>query len=392
MTSHSVKLRVNGTDFAGFKSGEISLGLDQLCSSFLLSYFDARGSQAPTPIDDGDRCTLLIDDRVIMDGWVDESKVEYDAKSYKADVSGRSTTCDLVDCTSGIGPGGARSKSSWKNTPITAIIADILNPYSLQARFVGETGANFSKFRLQRNETCGDAITRLVRSRGFVAYTVGSDLVVGRAGAESTQTVIRSGDQVLRGHKDSSKSGRFSHYIFKGQTRANDTVNGVNASQLDGAVEDRNVERFRPLVIVKGGQDSKADLGQLAVLERNQRAGRGERLTYTIHGWERQEGLWTPNVRVRVVDTFMDVDCEMLVVNVTYRFGSSDPGFVTELELSRPEAYDVIDYPVRRRGSGIRDAAATFRPPNYGNTPGGLGYLTLDTNPSYGVLRPGILE
>lgn len=357
--AHTVKLRVNGVDFEGFKSGEISLGIEQLCSSFSLEYFDSRGSQAPTPIESRDRCTLLIDDRVIMDGWVDSSSIEYDAKSYRAQVSGRSLTCDLVDCTAGRSAGGALARSSWKNTPITAIIADILNPYTLQARFVGETGANFAKFRLHRGETCGDAITRLVRSRGFVAYTLGSDLIVGRAGAESTQTVLRLGDQILRGHREDDASQTYSHYLFKGQTRANDTVNGVNAAQLDGAVEDQNVTRFRPLLIVKGGQDSRADLGQLAVLERNQRAGRGERLTYTVHDWERQEGLWTPNLRVRVVDSMSNVDCEMLVVSVSYKFGVRDPGYVTELTLTRPEAFDVIDYPVRPRGRGVRDPAAT---------------------------------
>lgn len=360
--SHVVKLRVNGADYSGFKSGEISLGLDQICSSFSLTYFDARGSTQPAPIEDGDRCSLLIDDVLIMDGWVDESNIEYDARNYKTDIVGRSLTCDLVDCTAGFGSAG-RAKSGWKNSPITAIVADILNPFGLQARYVGSTGANFGKFRLERGETCGDAITRLVRARGFVAYTVGSDLVIGRAGAESTQTVIRLGDQVLRMKRSSSQAQRYSDYYFKGQTRANDTVNGINASQLDGHVQDANITRFRPLMVVKGGHDSKADLGQLAVLERNQRAGRGERLSCTVHGWERQEGLWTPNVRVRVIDEIANVDCEMLVVNVRYRFEPSAPGYVTELELARPEAYDVIDYPVRRRRAGVRDAGATTYPP-----------------------------
>ncbi len=355
MTAHTVKLRVNGVDFEGFKGGEIRLGLDQICSSFSLSYFDARGSSAPTPIEDGDRVTVLIDDRVIMDGWVDELTLRYDKSHYSATVSGRSTTCDLVDCTA------RPARTSWKNQPMSAILADILNPFALQARIVGSEGAKFGKFRLQRGETCGDAITRLVRPRGLVAYTSGSDLVIARAGATTTQTVIRLGDQVIRGGRTSSQTQRYSDYIFKGQTRANDTVNGVNASQLDGVVEDQGITRHRPLVIVRGGQDSKADLGQLAVLERNQRAGRGERLTYTVHDWERQEGLWEPNVRVRVVDSMLNVDCEMLVVNVGFTFGTTG-GYVTELELTRPEAYDVIDYPVRRRGRGMRDRNAISLP------------------------------
>jgi len=356
--SHVVKLRVNGEDFAGFKGGTISLGLDQLSSSFSFEYHDARGASNPLPIEEGDRCMLLIDDRVIMDGWVDDSDVEYDAKSYRASITGRSLTGDLVDCTA------ERRPSSWTNAPITAIIADLLNPFGVQARFVGSTGANFAKFKLEKAEKVGDAIARLVRVRGFVAYTVGSDLVIGRAGAETTQTVIRTGDQILRGKRHASLSNRFSDYLFKGQTRANDTTNGVNAAQLDGHVQDLGVKRYRPLTIVKGGHDSKADLGQIAILERNQRAGKGERLSYTVRGWERQEGLWTPNVRVRVIDTILNVDCEMLVVNVSYKFAPRDPGYVTELELTRPEAYDVIDYPVRRRRrEGIRDGGATTWPP-----------------------------
>jgi prophage tail gpP-like protein len=357
MTSHVVKLRVNGVDFEGFEGGEVRLGIEQLCSSFSLQYFDNRGSQAPTPIEDGDRATLLIDDRVIMDGWVDELNVEYDAKSYRATVSGRSTTCDLVDCTAGVTTGNP-VKTSWSNTPLTGILADLLNPYALQARLIGSQGANFSKFRLKKGWSVGEAIARLVRPRGMVAYTIGSDLVVARAGATSTATVLRMGDQIIRGRLHRSQTDRYSHYVFKGQTRANDTVNGVNAAQLDGVVEDRGVARHRPLMIVRGGQDSKADLGQLAILERNQRAGRGERLSYTVYDWERQEGLWEPNIRVRVIDTMANVDCEMLVVGVGFRFGVNE-GYVTDLELTRPEAYDVLDYPVRRRGRGIRDRGPT---------------------------------
>lgn len=379
--SHVVKLRVNGADYAGFQGGEIRLGIDQICSSFSLDYFDGHGA---TPIEWGDRCQLLIDDALVMDGYADDVDTDYDARSYKTTISGRSTTGDLVDCAAGVRPAGP-PKTSWKNSPISAIVADILNPFALQARIVGDPGANFAKFRLQKGELCADAITRMIRSRGFVAYTEGSDLVIARAGATSTATVIRRGDQVTRGSNRSSGAQRFSHYIFKGQTRANDTVNGVNAAQLDGRVEDQSVERWRPMIVVKGGQDSRADHGQLAVLERNQRAGRGERLTYTVVGWENQEGLWKPNVRCRVVDDWANVDCEMLVANVTFRLtkgGDSSPGYVTEIELTRPEAYDVIDYPRRVRRRGVRDSLATTPIPV---TPLGLTDFALSSvNAVYG--------
>ena len=73
--SHVVKLRVNGSDFVGFKGGEVRTGLDQICSSFSLQYHDARGAAEPTPIEAGDRCSLLVDDVVIMDGYVDLSLI-----------------------------------------------------------------------------------------------------------------------------------------------------------------------------------------------------------------------------------------------------------------------------------------------------------------------------
>jgi prophage tail gpP-like protein len=357
--SHVVKLQVNGADFEGFKGGEVRLGIDQICGSFSLDYYDGRGTANRLPIDSGNRCTLLIDDKVIMDGWVDDSASEYDAKMYRANVSGRSLACDLVDCSAGVRTGNRRPKTSWSNASLGVIVTELCQDFLISPTILGEEGPKFSKFRLQKGERIADAITRLVRPRGLVAYSVGSDLILTRAGSQSTQTVIRSGDQVIRAKRESSFASRYSDYVFKGQTRANDTVNGVNAAQLDGVVQDQSVQRYRPLFVVKNGTDSKADLGQIAVLERNQRAGRSERLSYTVHGWERQEGLWEPNLRVRVIDQELEVDCEMLVVNVAFRFGP-DQSYVTELELSRPEAYDVVDYPVRRRRA-IRDAGATSR-------------------------------
>lgn len=341
----TVELEVNGVLYGGFQSGDVRLGIEQLSSSFTLRYADVweRGGTS-VPIQEGDRCKLSIDGRVVIDGWVDEDNEAYDATSDERTVQGRSLAGDLVDC-SVIG-----KPASWTDSKLSVIAGDLCKNFLVQPLILGAEPRKFGKFSVKKGEKIGDAVQRAARMRGMLVYSAGADLVFARAGATSTTTVIKRGTDgnVLRGERRRSLAERFSDYHFVGQTRGRDDVNGVAASQLHGVVKDNGVPRYRPLRIVRGGADEPGDLGELAIRERNRRAGRGERWIYTVPGFANAEGLWEPNVRARVTDPRFDIDEELLIADVSFSFGLGK-GRRTKLELTRPAAFELGDYPVRRR-------------------------------------------
>lgn len=347
---YDVRLEVQGVGYGGFRSGEFKLGMEQMCNSFDLKYSDVwveHGSHSP--IREGDRCKLIVDGDVMIDGWVDDSSSSYSSMHYELTVSGRSTACDAVDCSAMNKPG------QWTNQHAGTIAAELVYPFAAIGLIVlGDQGAKIPKFTLQRGETAGNAICRLARLRNMLVYTAGTQLVMAKVGTQRTTTVLRRGINILEGSRKGSLADRFSDYIFKGQTRARDEVNGVPANQIRGDVEDHGVPRYRPMLVVAGGADGPADLGARAIMERNQRAGRGERLTLKIEGWKTDEGyLWEPNLRVRVTDDWLDVDQDMIVVSAAFSFqgDTGAGGYTTSLEVCDPRAFDMGDAPLlpRRR-------------------------------------------
>ena len=345
---YDVRLEVNGVGYGGFRSGEFTLSLEQMCNSFALKYSDVWIAQgARQPIQEGNRCKLIVDGNVMVDGWVDEASASYTPLTYALSVNGRSTACDLVDCSAVHEPG------QWRGQLASTIVADLVYPFAaVQVVTLGDQGGTIPRFTLQRGETVGNAITRLARLRSLLVYTAGSTLVLAKVGTTRTTTVLRRGVQIIEGARKGSLADRFSDYIFKGQTRATDTTNGVSANQIQGNVEDHGVPRYRPTMIVAGGADGPSDLGARAIMERNQRAGRAERLTLKVEGWKVDEGyLWEPNILVRVTDDWLDVDQDMIVVSASFTFNGDTGvgGYMTTLELCDPRAFDTGDAPLLRR-------------------------------------------
>lgn len=341
-------LEIDWQAHRGFRQAEVGLSLEQGTNTFSVAYAERWAIDgARSRISPGDGCTLKVGDEVLLDGYVDAATVEYADDHLRLECQGRARTADLVDC-SAVG-----ARTQWSEQGLEKILRDLSEPFDVSTRIVGDPGRAFSKFSVQRGETAFAAIARAARLRGFLPYTIGGELVLARAGSVRTSTVIRRGANVVRASRTTSWAERYSHYRFRGQTGATDDVSGKSASQLRGEVRDPSVARYRPFLVASRGQDGPRDLGARAILERNTRAGRGDRLSCTVVGWHTAEGLWAPNTLVRVEDDWLDVSAELLVVSVRFRLDAETGkgGYVTELELTRPEAFDMAEYPAAGRGT-----------------------------------------
>lgn len=342
---HTVELRVGGQVYGGWKSGRLSQSLEQLASTWSLDYFDAWAhNDEPWPIEEGDEVELLIDGERATIGYVDDASSGYAARRWELSVAGRSRLGDLVDCSA------VRDGKQWLNAGLTDIAVDLLKPFGMTPGFVIDEGEPFRRFKFEPGETVQTVLQRAAKLRGFLLTDDRGELAIARAGSEGLADTLRRGDNILRGRRRGSWRQRFSEYHFCGQTQATDEVTGKSASQLAGSITDPQVDRYRPMVVISGGQDGNKDLGKRALLERNQRAGRSERVIYTVEGFRTSQGaLWRPNQLVKVEDDWLRVDATLLVVTVGQRFGPEQP-MVTRLELTRPEAFDQVDYPARGRG------------------------------------------
>lgn len=345
---HEIELRVGGEVFRGWTSGRVRQSLEQLATTFSLDYIDQWVPDAqPWAIEEGDECELLFDGERVTAGYVDEVTSDYGPEGWGLSLTGRSYLGDLVDSSV------VRDGKQWLNQGLTQIAVDLLEPFGLVPSFVIDEGEPFRRFKFEPGDTVVDVLKRAAALRGFLLTDIAGELTIARAGGGELVGAIRRSENVIRGQRKGSWRERHSAYHFCGQTQADDEVTGKSASQLQGNVDDPAIKRYRPMVVISGGgQDGNKDLGKRAIVERNNRAGRGERLSYKVAGFRTNESegeLWRPNQLAKVEDDWLRVDATLIVVSVTQRFGP-DTEMATQIELTRPEAYDEVGYPARGRG------------------------------------------
>lgn len=346
---HNVSLAIEGKRYGGWQFGTITQSMEQLASTFSLQYVDQwSDDDEPWPIEAGDSCRVIIDNQAILYGHVDEVRSQEGVDEWNLSASGRSLLGDLVDCSA--------EGSQWKNRTLHAIADDLLDPYGVRHFIHSEdVGGPFRRFKLEPGETVHQVLQRAAQLRGLVMVDRNSDLYFERAASGAVVDTLRMGDNILRLSRRENHRERFGEYTFNGQTQATDEVSGKSASQLRGTVSDPGVRRHRPLVVTSIGQDGDGDLGKLAIKERNARAGRAERVTVTVDGFTTSNhDLWQPNTLVHVVAPRHHLDATLVVVSARMSFGLRGRAFdaqamQTELELTRPEAFDQVDYPVRER-------------------------------------------
>lgn len=339
----TIQVHVNGQVFDGFERGALQLTMDEPVNSFDVEYVADGKQPGARVIFEGDEVSISLDDgngaEEVIAGYVDTVDDADEEELIRLNANGRSKAADLVDCSATHDPG------SWTNATIDKIASDICAPFGVSCFVESDPGKPFPNFSVHKGETAYEAISRAAILRGLYAYSVGGDLVIASAGTTQTATVLARGDgRLLRSARTNSWHQRFSEYRFLGQVRSTDNNFGKNAAHLKGVVEDPTVGRFRPLSIRAGGH-SGIDMETRARLERNRRAGRSERITALVDGWLADEGqVWRPNTLVKFSNPVLGVDATLIITTARFRFGATEPR-QTELYMTRPEAYDVGEYP-----------------------------------------------
>lgn len=339
MSDGAITLRIDGKVHQGFRSGDVTLSLEQGTNNFSLNYADRwefKGEHVR--IRAGDRCELAIDDEVLLDGYVDETNIEYDPDRLSFSCSGRAKTADLVDCSVVKG-------KSWRDATLYSVVADLARPFGIDVVMAESAGQppRLESFTAKKGESVWDAIKRASKRHGLLPYTIGGQLWLTSNQGSRTATTIHRGTNVIRASQSDSWAERYSSYVFRSQSRARDEVTGRNATHVQSDISDDAIGRYRPLVVQAGG-DGPRDMRARAALERKQRRQRGARFSYTVVGWRMAEGLWMPNTLVRVEDDWLGLSGDFRVATVQFHLDAeAGGGRITRLDLTRSDEDDTTE-------------------------------------------------
>ena len=390
----NITLEVNGQEYGGWLSAQVVTGLDQIASQFAVEVTEQYpgGSIRIRP---GDKVTVRLGDSTVVTGYVDRTPVSYDATSVTHNVSGRSRTADLADCCietgietetkvaakkadTGLGRyagikyqadgtklsterpkvTAAPKASQWRKIDVGQTIAAMIDPYGIQLKTDLHGVKTLDKVSVSVGTKVAEAIKTLVQKMNYlVTDDEFGDLVLWSpdAAQSATDALVVNSDglpsNVLEASAGFDYEQVFSDYIVFGQTKKSANVcSTVVTSPALGV-------RRRVLKLFESGAVDADTVTKRAQFESSYRLGKAKAATYTVQGWRQSDGsLWRKGMKVRIKDSIMNIDDEMIIEKVTYDL--TEAGSTTQLDVVPVEALQTAEAAMAG-WTGTRKAAAS---------------------------------
>lgn len=356
----TMRLEVDSTEYEGFLSASVTLRLDALTNTFAFKATSADG--APLPFVGGEGCRVVVDGEAVLTGWIEIVNESHSATSHSISIQGRDLTSDLVDSTlpaindiRGLGltlKGMIERVLQEIESAVKVIDLTPIEPFSLTEDTAspdpGEGAFDFIEKYARKKQVLltsdGDANVVITQSSGV------------RINA-SLQHIKGSDDNnVLEADVSYDSTGLFRTYEVI-SSRSFSPLNAAGVSDLATATDQRGgttdvTQRFgRKLVLVaETGASSDQNLLR-AEWEASIRRARSRVYSATVQGYRNQTGaLWAVNTLVSVVDTYSDIDSQMLINSVVFTI-DGEGGSVTALTLLPSDAYTLeLNEPVSTKG------------------------------------------
>lgn len=333
----AVRLRIGERDYAAWTAVRVTRGIERAAGDFSVTASADRPEAVPrVRVVPGDLCAVYLGDDRVITGYVDDVVVRRTGEEASLEVTGRSKTADLVDCSA------VHATGRWKGATAARIASDLAAYYEIGVVAAVDVGAPLTRFALELGETVFDAVERLARQRSLlVTDDETGRLVLTRAGASRAATALEHPGNVLELSVRTSAAACYSDYICRGQVSGNDQVNGTAATGAHGTVSDPAVTRQRTLILQAEGQADSQRCRERAAWEAQTRAGRSLAVEVVVAGFHDGAGaLWRPNQIVQVASEYAGLDGELLVTECSYTRGSD--GARTQLTLAPVEAFALL--------------------------------------------------
>lgn len=339
----AVTLTVDGLDYGGWKSVEISADLERQFRSFSLNItWQWPGQLEVKPIKPGSRCQVRIGSDLVLTGYVYKAPVSYDAHQVSLSIEGSSLTQDLADCAA------INRPSQWQEQSLLSIVQALAGAYGVGVVSEIPQTAKLGKHSIVPGETVFQSIDRLLTLyRVFSTDDAEGRVLLAKPGSSGRASdALELGKNILSANAPMDFSQVFSEYRVIGQHKGSDQKSGAAVAEVSGQARDPSMARKRVTVISESAQLTPELAQQRADWESATRMGKALTTSYRVQGWRQGNGdLWRHNTLVRVIDKVLDFDQDMLISKVTYSL--SEQGSITTLQVAPPHTFDANPVPAK---------------------------------------------
>lgn len=337
----TLKIYIDGTVYSLWNSVEIIKDMEAVAGAFNITLDFPEIFKFV----DGAPLRIEIADTPIITGYIDGVEPTMEDNSWEIAIQGRDKTGDLVDCSA------VTASSEFLNLSFSALAEKLTNPFGIKViSKTTKAKTKIAKVSLQQGSVF-EELEREARKIGVFLYpNSAGDLIIDEIGSEtlSTRLTLPGNINKVKGRIDTSD--RYSEYIVKGQQGSSGSLTGIQQTQVNAKAQDKNVSRYRPLIIVAESSTTSAEAKARCEWEAAIRAGRAEELKITVLGWTNEKAaLWEVNKLVSVKIDPLKFEDTLLIKTVAFRYNETD-GQVTELTLTHPDAF--VPKPVITKKAG----------------------------------------
>jgi prophage tail gpP-like protein len=345
-----ITVEIAGKKYTGFKNITVSQSMPNLSGEFTLSTVTTGKA---FPFTNGDICRIFIGNEQVLDGYIERIRINHNHTEHDIEISGRDKTCDVVDSSIS---GNLRFSATTSLIEISKKVLQSLNINNIDVFSTVdiESFGNGEVISSEIGESAFDFLEKYARKRQVLLTNDGSgNLLYTRTSTDIISTKLIYGDttsNILSASAEFDNSKRFNKYIVHSQinnSAINDSSNyissdkstDITASSTDSDIRTSRIFNFHGETCINSN-----DVKKRSIWEANIRRAKAFKYNCTLQGFVAQvdKKAWRPNMLVTVIDTDCNIDSQLLVNSVSFKY-SLDGGSITELELVSKDSFDIIE-------------------------------------------------
>jgi len=345
-----ISILVNGIKYTGWTANTIFKSLETLSNSFNISLtpkFKSDGFIDNIPIDVNDEIQVLIDNELVINGFIDSRKTSYSHNKHSINITGRSRICDLVDSDL---VGNLNLNKGYRVSTLIQKILNNLGLTNIKIFFVNVSDDIYDEdFNCGRGENAWKVLNDYLQKKSIYAMTDGnSDILLYRGSFGNTNKSLFHTknkpelNNILSGVENKNNIDRFYSIKVISQLEAN--ISSDNFENQTGTAFDKNIRTTRKREILSRNSLTSKECLDLAKFETNIRKAKGFSYDYTIYGYRQSENglLWSTNYLIGVKDDYFFIDDYFLIESVEFT-KDLNGGSITNLTLVDKNSYTILE-------------------------------------------------
>lgn len=386
-TDDTVWLSIGGQKYGGWQTIRVTRGIERTPGDFQVTLTERYPDQpGKMDIEPGQLVIVQIGASIVLTGWIDRRISSIDPRGHHITIMGRGRCSDLVDC-----PAFADNRQ-FLSRSVLDIATAVAKPFNIvvSQRDPGSPviknqpltadGQIIPQLNVNLTTPVWQIIEEMARYASLLAYeTTSGDVIMTQVGTTEAASGFAQGVNVQAATAIAAIDQRYSKVWAMALavdttlqlTPGAPTSAGTSNANVIAIEEDKEVPRYRPLIIVSEQGWGAWDITQRrAKWETARRYGRSQAVTIVADSWRDASGnLWEPNTLAPIDLPALHVGGVKWLISEVSFVVDEYRGKIAEVVLMPKEAFMpqppsvLFDWQVQQ---AINDSAASQLRPDVG--------------------------